>query len=102
MKCACAILSSLACSVVPIFFHIFLINGVIFEKKKVNKHKMCVAFIVSPCIFVQLVFSPTYALVYIIKILSQAVTLIAHITPTCFDPYRSSSGSISGPCQVTD
>jgi len=28
-------------------------------------------------------FSPTYALIYIIKILSQAVTLIAHFTPTC-------------------
>ena len=47
-------------------------------------------------------FSPTYALIYIIKILSQAVILIAHITPTCFDPYGSSSGSISGPCKVTD
>ena len=47
-------------------------------------------------------FLPTYALIYIIKILSQAVTLIAHITPTCFDLYGSSSGSISGPCQVTD
>ena len=43
-------------------------------------------------------FSPTYVLIYIIKILSQAVTLIAHITPTCFDPYGSSSGIISGPC----
>ena len=36
-----------------------------------------------------LVFSPTYALIYIIKILSQAVILIAHFTPTCFDPYGS-------------
>ena len=45
-----------------------------------------------------LVFSPTYALIYIIKILSQAVTLIAHFTPTCFDPYASSSGSTAGPC----
>ena len=43
-------------------------------------------------------FSPTYALIYIIKILSQAVTLIAHFTPTCFDPYGSSSGSTAGPC----
>ena len=42
--------------------------------------------------------SPTYALIYIIKILSQAVTLIAHFTPTCFDPYGSSSGSTAGPC----
>ena len=47
---------------------------------------------------VLLVFSPTYALIYIIKILSQAVTLIAHFTPTCFDPYGSSSGSTAGPC----
>jgi len=43
-------------------------------------------------------FSPTYALMYIIKILSQAVTLIAHFTPTRFDPYGSSSGSTAGPC----
>ena len=43
--------------------------------------------------FCSLSFSPTYALIYIIKILSQAVTLIAHFTPTCFDPYGSSSGS---------
>ena len=55
-------------------------------------------FIVSPYIFVHLVFSPTYALIYIIKILSQAVTLVARFTPTCFDPYGSSSGSIAGPC----
>ena len=48
--------------------------------------------------FCLLSFSPTYALIYIIKILSQAVTLIAYITPTCFDPYGSPSGSISGPC----
>jgi len=33
-----------------------------------------------------------------IKILSQAVTLIAHFTRTCFDPYGSSSGSTAGPC----
>ena len=44
-----------------------------------------------------LVFSPTYALIYIIKIISQAITLIAHFTPTCFDPYGSSSGSTAGP-----
>ena len=43
-------------------------------------------------------FSPTYAFIYIIKILSQAVTLIALFTPTCFDPYGSSSGSTAGPC----
>ena len=43
-------------------------------------------------------FSPTYALVYIIKILSQAVTLVSLFTPTCFDPYGSSSGSTAGPC----
>ena len=36
-----------------------------------------------------LVFSPTYALIYIIKILSQAITLVALFTPTCFDPYGS-------------
>ena len=35
-------------------------------------------------------FSPTYALIYIIKIISQAVILIAHFIPTCFDPYGSS------------
>ena len=55
-------------------------------------------FIVSPCIFVHLVLSPTYALIYIIKILSQAVTLVALFTPTCFDPYGLSSGSTTGPC----
>ena len=48
--------------------------------------------------FSSLSFSPSYALKYIIKILSQAVTLIAHFTPTCFDPYGSSSGSTAGPC----
>ena len=48
--------------------------------------------------FCSLSFSPTFALIYIIKILSQAVTLIAHFTPTCFDPYGSSSGSTVGPC----
>ena len=31
-----------------------------------------------------------------IKILSQAVTLVALFTPTCFDPYGSSSGSTYG------
>ena len=35
--------------------------------------------------FCSLSFLPTYALTYIIKT-SQAVTLIAHFTPTCFDP----------------
>jgi len=39
-------------------------------------------FIVSPCIFVHLVLSPTYALIYIIEILSQAITLVALFTPT--------------------
>ena len=48
--------------------------------------------------FCSLSFSPTYALIYIMKILSQAVTLIAHFTPTCFDPYGSSSGSTAGLC----
>ena len=37
--------------------------------------------------FVHLVLSPTYALIYVIKILSQAITLVALFTPTCFDPY---------------
>ena len=55
-------------------------------------------FIVSPYIFVHLVLSPTYALIYIITILSQAITLVALFTPTCFDPYGSSSGSTAGPC----
>ena len=55
-------------------------------------------FIVSPCIFVHLVLSPTYALIYIIKILSQAIILVALFTPTCFGPYGSSSGSTAGPC----
>jgi len=41
---------------------------------------------------------PTYALIYIIKILSQAVILVALFTPTCFDTYGSSSGSTTGPC----
>ena len=45
-----------------------------------------------------LVLSPTYALIYIIKILSQAITFVALFTPTCFDPYGSSSGSTDGPC----
>ena len=57
-----------------------------------------IVFIVSPCIFVHLVLSPTYALIYIIKILSQTITLVALFTPTCFDPYGSSSGSTAGPC----
>ena len=61
------------------------------------KNRTWITFILSPCIFVHLVFSPTYALIYIIKILSQAVTLIAHFTPTCFDPFGSSSGSTAGP-----
>ena len=41
---------------------------------------------------------PTYALIYIIKILSQAVTFVALFIPTCFDPYGSLSGSTAGPC----
>ena len=48
--------------------------------------------------FCSLSFSPTYALIYIIKILSQAITLVALFTPTCFDSYGSSSGSTAGPC----
>jgi len=47
--------------------------------------------------FFSLSFSPTYAPICIIKILSQAVTLIAHFTPTYFDPCGSSSGSTAGP-----
>jgi len=39
--------------------------------KDVQQYKR--TFIVSRCIFVHLVFSPTYALIYIIKILSQAM-----------------------------
>ena len=45
--------------------------------------------------------SPTYALIYITKILSHAITLVALFTSTCFDPYGSSSGSTAGPCKVT-
>ena len=37
-----------------------------------------------------------------IKILSQLITSVALFTPTCFDPYGSSSESPSGPCQVAD
>ena len=66
------------------------------EMTKVNS--LHFNFIVLPCIFVHLVFSPTYAIIYIIKILSQAITLVARFTPTCFDPYGSSSGSTAGPC----
>ena len=55
-------------------------------------------FIVSPCIFVHLVLSPTYEFIYITKILSQAITSVALFSPTCFDPYGSSSGSTAGPC----
>ena len=58
-------------------------------------------FIVSPCIFVHLGFSPTYALIYIIKILSQAVTLIAHLTPTCFDPHGSKHVGVKCAIKVT-
>ena len=47
---------------------------------------------------VYLVLSPTYALIYFIKILSQSITLVALFTPTCFDLYESSSGSTAGPC----
>jgi len=36
--------------------------------------------------------------IYIIKILSQAITLVALFTRTCFDPYGSSSGITAGPC----
>jgi len=64
----------------------------------ITKYKENITFIVSPCIFVHLILSPTYALTYIIKILSQAITLVALFTPTCFDPCRSSSGSTAGPC----
>ena len=62
-----------------------------------NVNDINVSFIVSPCIFVHLVFHQLMHS-YIIKILSQAVTLIAHFTPTCFDPCGSSSGSTTGPC----
>ena len=71
--------------------------GLKFECKHGKFKGGLVFFIVSPCIFVHLVLSPTYALIYIIKI-SQAVTLVALFTPTCFDPYGSSLGSTAGPC----
>jgi len=48
---------------------------------------MLVLFIDYETVIIYLIFSPTYALIYIIKILLQAVTLIAHFTPTCFDPF---------------
>jgi hypothetical protein len=35
MRCACAILSSVACAALQYFPH-YLINGTIFEKKKLN------------------------------------------------------------------
>ena len=54
-------------------------------QQNAKKH-MFINFIVSPCIFVHLVFSPTYALIYIIKILSQAVTLVARFTPSSSTP----------------
>ena len=62
-----------------------------------DKRFCFLAFII---VTVDLVLSPTYALIYkyIIKILSQAITLVALFTPTCFDPYGSSSGSTAGPC----
>ena len=37
MQCACALLSSVACPALTIFFQIFFINGTIFEKKLLNK-----------------------------------------------------------------
>ena len=57
-----------------------------------------VLFLLFHRAFYSFSFSPIYALIYIIEILSQAVTLVALFTPTCFDPYGSSSGSIAGPC----
>ena len=74
----------------------FEVSRQIFEKKK--NIQISVTFIVSPCIFVHLVFLPTYALIFINKMLSQSVTLVALFTPTCFDSYGSSSGSTAGPC----
>ena len=58
---------------------------------EINKTTGLLSFITNLCTHI-----------YIIKILSQAITLVALFTPTCFDPYGSSSGSTSGPCQVTD
>jgi len=51
--------------------------------------------------FCSLSFSPTYALIYIIKILSHAVTLMAHFTPTCFDPYGSKHVGVKCVIKVT-
>jgi len=48
-----------------------------------------------------LVSSPTYALIYIIKILSQAVTLVALFTSTCFDPYGSKHVGVKSATNVT-
>ena len=62
--------------------------------KLANKQYIILLLLFHREFFVHLVFSPTYAL---IKILSQAITLIAQFTPTCFDPYGSSSGSTAGP-----
>jgi len=48
-----------------------------------------------------LVLSPTYALIYIITILSQTVTLVARFTPTCFDPYGSKHVGVKRATNVT-
>ena len=46
MQSPCAIFPSVACPPVYIFFSHYLINGMIFEKKKkkVTEQKMCVCF----------------------------------------------------------
>ena len=64
---------------------------------KTARHLQILLLLFHRAFFVHLVFSPTYALIYIIKILSQAITLITQFIPTCFDPYGSSSGSTAGP-----
>jgi len=51
--------------------------------------------------FCSLSFLPTYALIYIIKILSQAATLVALFTPTCFDPYGSKHVGVKSATKVT-
>jgi len=43
MPCACAILSSVTCPALQYFTH-YLINDIVFEKKKVIKYKMCFEF----------------------------------------------------------